>query len=246
MAYPVIRFEIDLFIFDAAPHPFDEHVVTPGTLSIHGQKNVPAEHRVGEFGCGELAALIRVDDLGQPVFRKRLLQRRDCMATLQRDRHPVCQHPTARPVHYGRQIRPAGSPLGGYEAPRHRDIARIERPDRVVRVTTGPRCPPASSRPAAARSGRSVRPATPDHHDRVVLVVAYLCRRLPRLGAKRAAELPQTQMYRLCQLLDRLPPGTPSRDMPLVATTAAGAATATGAGTGTATATATATAVTLA
>src|ERR1700731_3616965 len=122
MADRVIGFEIDLFIFDAAPHPFDEHVVTPGTLSIHGQKNLPAEHRVGEFICGELAALIRIDDLRQPVFRKRLLQRLDCMATLQRDRHPMCQHPTARPVHYGRQI---------YEAPCHRDIARIERPDLI-------------------------------------------------------------------------------------------------------------------
>ena len=60
----VIGFQIDLFIFDAAPHPCDEHVVTPGTLSIHRQQNVPAEYRVGEFGCGELAALIRVDDPG--------------------------------------------------------------------------------------------------------------------------------------------------------------------------------------
>jgi hypothetical protein len=94
----VVGFQIDLFLFDAAPHPFNEHVVTPGAFSIHGQKNAPAEHRVGEFGCGELAALIRVADLRQAVFRKRFLQRLDSMAALQRDRHPVCQHPTTRPA----------------------------------------------------------------------------------------------------------------------------------------------------
>ncbi len=64
---------------------FDEDVIAPGATSVHGQLNAIANHRVDEFLCSELAALIDVDDVGSAEAGIRLLQRRDRVHGLQRD-----------------------------------------------------------------------------------------------------------------------------------------------------------------
>jgi hypothetical protein len=35
MADRLVRFQIDLFVLDAAPHPLDEHVVALRSLAVH-------------------------------------------------------------------------------------------------------------------------------------------------------------------------------------------------------------------
>lgn len=44
-----IEFQIHCFIFHAAPHALDEHVVVPSTfIADHGQSNFPTEQGVCE------------------------------------------------------------------------------------------------------------------------------------------------------------------------------------------------------
>ena len=76
----------------------------------------------GELGCGELAALIGVDDLRRAVPRKRLLNHLLGMTGRQRDGHLVGQHLAAGHIHHRRQV---------HEASGHGDIRGIERPDLV-------------------------------------------------------------------------------------------------------------------
>ena len=40
----VVGVQIDLLVFDAAPQPFDEHVVTPGALTVHADGDAVAAH----------------------------------------------------------------------------------------------------------------------------------------------------------------------------------------------------------
>ena len=85
VAHAVVGSKIDTFVLDRAPDPFDEDVIAPGATSVHGQLNAIANHRVDEFLCSELAALIDVDDVGSAEAGIRLLQRRDRVHGLQRD-----------------------------------------------------------------------------------------------------------------------------------------------------------------
>ena len=62
----VVGLQIDLLVFDAAPEPLDKHIVAPGTLAIHADRDLVLEEHAGEVVAGELAALIRVEISGQP------------------------------------------------------------------------------------------------------------------------------------------------------------------------------------
>src|SRR4051794_22819957 len=77
----LVRTEIDLFIFDRAPEPFDEHVVAPAPGTVHSDRDLPAAQHVQELGAGELAALIGVEDLRRAEARERLLERGDAEVT---------------------------------------------------------------------------------------------------------------------------------------------------------------------
>jgi hypothetical protein len=59
----VVGFEIDLLVFDAAPQPRDEDVVPPGALAVHADGDPIFDQHASECRAGELAALIRVEDL---------------------------------------------------------------------------------------------------------------------------------------------------------------------------------------
>ena len=40
LGHTIIGFEIDLFVFDAPPQPFNKDIVAPGTLAIHTDANM--------------------------------------------------------------------------------------------------------------------------------------------------------------------------------------------------------------
>src|SRR5690606_4767562 len=80
--------QVDFLVFDGPPEALDEDVVTPGTFSIHADLDLAGGQHLDEVGRGELAALIRVEDLGRSVTRERLLHSFDAKIRLQRDRHP--------------------------------------------------------------------------------------------------------------------------------------------------------------
>jgi hypothetical protein len=63
----VIGPQVHPLVLDRAPQSLHKHVVTPGSLAIHGQTAAPLKHGLGEFLGSELAALIGVDDLRRAV-----------------------------------------------------------------------------------------------------------------------------------------------------------------------------------
>jgi hypothetical protein len=56
---------IDAFIFDALPQPLDEDVIDCPAFTVHadGNRFIPVFQQGGVLIPGELASLIRVDDL---------------------------------------------------------------------------------------------------------------------------------------------------------------------------------------
>lgn len=50
----MVGVQIDLFIFDAAPEPFDKDVVAPGPFAIHADLNVGILQRLDEVDGREL------------------------------------------------------------------------------------------------------------------------------------------------------------------------------------------------
>ncbi len=59
----LIGMEIDLFIFEAPPQPFDEHIIPPPLRPIHTDLNVVSLQESAGFLPRQLAALVRVEDL---------------------------------------------------------------------------------------------------------------------------------------------------------------------------------------
>src|ERR1035437_2029106 len=69
--------QINLLVFDAAPEPLDEHIFAPGGLAVHADRDFVFYQHASKSLAGELASLIRVEDLRLAVFRQSLLQRLD-------------------------------------------------------------------------------------------------------------------------------------------------------------------------
>ena len=126
-AHAVIGFEVNPFVLHAAPETFNKDVVAPGAAPVHRQLAAFGEHRVGEFGGRELAALIGVDDLGRAVAGEGLLDDLSGVTGLQRDGYLVREHAAAGDIHHGGEVD---------EAARHRNVGRIQRPH-LVRVGDG-------------------------------------------------------------------------------------------------------------
>src|ERR1700688_4523013 len=72
--------------------------------------------------AGELATLIRVEDLRLAMAGESALKRLDAECRLHRDRHAPRQHATAEPVEHDSQID---------EAARHQDVGDVHRPHLV-------------------------------------------------------------------------------------------------------------------
>src|SRR5262245_53021373 len=62
--------DVDVFVFHAAPEPFDEDIVQRPASPIHADGDLALFENPGERATGELRTLIRVEDL-----RLRHLQR---------------------------------------------------------------------------------------------------------------------------------------------------------------------------
>src|SRR4051812_6314427 len=88
LADAVVGPEIDLFVFDRAPEPLDEDIVTPGAPAVHAYGDGVVEQQPREVETGELAALVRVENVGLGMLRRGLSNRLDAEADLHRDRDP--------------------------------------------------------------------------------------------------------------------------------------------------------------
>ena len=62
--------------------PCREHVVFPRPTPVHGQLAAARQHGVGKLFCSELAALVGVDELGDTLALKGLLNASSVVATL--------------------------------------------------------------------------------------------------------------------------------------------------------------------
>ena len=80
--------QIDLLVFDAAPQPFDEHVVAPSPFAVHADGDAVAGEQAGEGRAGELRALIGMKDLQLTLSGQSIFQRLDAPRCLHRDRQP--------------------------------------------------------------------------------------------------------------------------------------------------------------
>ena len=74
IGHGIIGAQVDLLVFDRPPEPLDEDVVTPGALAVHADRDTRVEEHAGEGGAGELAALIRVEDLGLAMVGESFFQ----------------------------------------------------------------------------------------------------------------------------------------------------------------------------
>ena len=109
----VVRMEIHILVFDAAPEPLDEHVVDPAALAVHADGHrVGLEHRRKRRGR-ELGALVRIEDLRRPVAGERGLKGLDTAVAVEGVRHPPGQDAARVPIQDGHQL---------HEPVRHRDV----------------------------------------------------------------------------------------------------------------------------
>src|SRR6516164_769902 len=61
-------------VFQAAPQPLDEDVVHASAFAVHADRDPASLEHPGELAAGELAALVRVEDLGLAIPCQGLLQ----------------------------------------------------------------------------------------------------------------------------------------------------------------------------
>jgi hypothetical protein len=118
----VVGFQINLLVFGRSPQALDEHIVSPGSFAIHADGNAGFEKNISEAGAGELAALIRIEDVRPSVTGQSFIQRLDAELRFHGDRQPPGENPAAEPVDDGCQID---------EAARHRDVRDVHGPDLV-------------------------------------------------------------------------------------------------------------------
>jgi hypothetical protein len=119
-----VGFQMDLFIFDRAPQPFDENVVHETSAPVHRNRDASGFKLAGERGAGELRALIGVEYSRLSVPEQSLLQRRDAKRGVNRVRQPPGQNRPAGPINDRHEIQ---------KAARHRDVGDVGRPH-VVRL----------------------------------------------------------------------------------------------------------------
>ena len=74
VGHAVVGAEIHLLVFDAAPQPLDEDVVSPRTFAVHADRDAVLDQQAGERGARELRALVGVEDLRLAVLGQRLLR----------------------------------------------------------------------------------------------------------------------------------------------------------------------------
>jgi hypothetical protein len=63
LANAVVGFEVHPLVFDGAPEPLDEHIVSPCAFAVQADRDIVRNYNVRERLTRKLAALIRVEDL---------------------------------------------------------------------------------------------------------------------------------------------------------------------------------------
>ncbi len=89
--------QVDRFIFERAPQPFDKYVVHAPAPAIHGDRHAGVLEHIGEVGAGELAALVGVEDLRLAGCGQRFVQRLDAEPGVHGVRQPPGEHMARRP-----------------------------------------------------------------------------------------------------------------------------------------------------
>ena len=93
IVHAVVGVQIKLFVFDAAPQSFHEHVVTPAALAVHADLDAVVFQHAGEVQAGELTALVGVEDFRLAVTVDCLLYRFLAEVRGQGVGQPPRQHP---------------------------------------------------------------------------------------------------------------------------------------------------------
>ena len=122
LADTVERPQIHLLVFDAAPQPFNKHIIPPSPFTVHADRDLVADEHAGEGATCKLRTLIGVEDLRLAMLCQSFFQRLDAERCLHRDRQPPRQHAARRPVEHGCEI---------HKAARHRNVRDAHRPDLV-------------------------------------------------------------------------------------------------------------------
>ena len=114
--------QIDAFILQGPPQALDEDVVDAAPFAVHRDPGANPFQPVSPDEGRELAALIRVHDLGRAELMDRLVQSLHAEVGFQRVGYPPGQHLPGIPVHDGDQIE---------EATAHRDVGDVSTPDLI-------------------------------------------------------------------------------------------------------------------
>jgi hypothetical protein len=102
-----MRFQIHIFIFDAAPELFNKDIVDPVAFTVHADLDAIGVERAGKFVAGELTALIRIENIRCPVTCDHFLQGFYAKAGVHRVRQAPAQYFATMPVHHCHQIEKA-------------------------------------------------------------------------------------------------------------------------------------------
>src|SRR6195952_1607954 len=73
----IVGLQVDLFVLDRPPQPFDEDVVAPRAPAVHADGDPSLPQHAGEGVAGELRALVAIEDLRLAVPDERFLQSLD-------------------------------------------------------------------------------------------------------------------------------------------------------------------------
>lgn len=88
LGHGLVGVEIDLFVFNRTPEPFDEDVAPPRTLAIHRDGDLRLLQRRREVHRGELRSLVGIEYVGFAVTGQRFLDRFDSEGCFHGDRQP--------------------------------------------------------------------------------------------------------------------------------------------------------------
>ena len=104
LGYVVVGGEVDFFVLEATPEPFDEHVVDPAAFAVHTDLYACVFEHLREILAGELATLVGVEDFGRAVFAQSFVQGRYAKIRIERVGQSPTQHFSAVPVHDGHEV----------------------------------------------------------------------------------------------------------------------------------------------
>jgi hypothetical protein len=117
--------EVNLLVCDGPPEPLHQHIVPPGPLAIHAERDLVTFQQLREGLARELRPLIRVEDFRLAVTGQRLLDNFD-----EKSVSSVIESFQARTFRLNQSMTAAS--LG--KAARHGDIGDVHCPDLIGSV----------------------------------------------------------------------------------------------------------------